>query len=164
VPSYLSQRTPEKPCLNDVSDIGGWRRTALIASVFLVVLTLIPLWDELAEELGVGLVTSFWDTVLTDRIRPWCSSILYWNVASHSGTAVKACAVSWLGEQWYHLCECHEIVLRQPFWPFVNQSIDADDYYQLHTCTHILIIRVQIHTIYPSMSIFKRLGVKPWSQ
>jgi hypothetical protein len=27
--------------------------------VFLVVLTLIPLWDELAEELGVGLVTSF---------------------------------------------------------------------------------------------------------
>ncbi|AQK62412.1 putative zinc metalloprotease EGY1 chloroplastic [Zea mays] len=53
------QRTPEKPCLNDVSDIGGWRRTALIASVFLVVLTLIPLWDELAEELGVGLVTSF---------------------------------------------------------------------------------------------------------
>jgi len=59
VPSYLSQRTPEKPCLNDVSDVGSWRRAALIASVFLVVLTLIPLWDELAEELGVGLVTSF---------------------------------------------------------------------------------------------------------
>jgi len=61
-PSDLSQRTPEKPCLNDVSDVGTWRRAALIASVFLVVLTLIPLWDELAEELGVGLVTSFWDT------------------------------------------------------------------------------------------------------
>jgi hypothetical protein len=58
-PSDLSQRTPEKPCLNDVSDVGTWRRAALIASVFLVVLTLIPLWDELAEELGVGLVTSF---------------------------------------------------------------------------------------------------------
>jgi len=55
----ICQRTPEKPCLNDVSDVGTWRRAALIASVFLVVLTLIPLWDELAEELGVGLVTSF---------------------------------------------------------------------------------------------------------
>ncbi|XP_066366071.1 probable zinc metalloprotease EGY1, chloroplastic isoform X2 [Miscanthus floridulus] len=55
----ICQRTPEKPCLNDVSDVGSWRRAALIASVFLVVLTLIPLWDELAEELGVGLVTSF---------------------------------------------------------------------------------------------------------
>ncbi|KAK3145838.1 hypothetical protein QOZ80_3BG0258210 [Eleusine coracana subsp. coracana] len=55
----LCQRTPEKPCLNDVSDVGTWRRAALIISVFLVVLTLIPLWDELAEDLGVGLVTSF---------------------------------------------------------------------------------------------------------
>ncbi|ONM10148.1 putative zinc metalloprotease EGY1 chloroplastic [Zea mays] len=55
----ICQRTPEKPCLNDVSDVGSWRRAALIASVFLVVLTLIPLWDELAEELGVGLVSSF---------------------------------------------------------------------------------------------------------
>jgi hypothetical protein len=53
------QRTPEKPCLNDVSDVGTWRRAALIVSVFLVVLTLIPLWDELAEDLGVGLVTLF---------------------------------------------------------------------------------------------------------
>ncbi|WVZ57775.1 hypothetical protein U9M48_008118 [Paspalum notatum var. saurae] len=55
----ICQRTPEKPCLNDVSDVGTWRRAALIASVFLVVLTLIPLWDELAEDLGVGLVTTF---------------------------------------------------------------------------------------------------------
>ncbi|CAL4944803.1 unnamed protein product [Urochloa decumbens] len=55
----ICQRTPEKPCLNDVSDVGTWRRAALITSVFLVVLTLIPLWDELAEDLGVGLVTSF---------------------------------------------------------------------------------------------------------
>ncbi|KAL6893918.1 hypothetical protein ACP4OV_008016 [Aristida adscensionis] len=55
----ICQRTPEKPCLNDVSDVGTWRRAALIASVFLVVLTLIPLWDELAEDLGIGLVTSF---------------------------------------------------------------------------------------------------------
>lgn len=55
----LCQRTPEKPCLDDVSDVGTWRRAALIASVFLVVSILIPLWDELAEDLGVGLVTSF---------------------------------------------------------------------------------------------------------
>uniref|UniRef100_R7W7F9 Speckle-type POZ protein n=1 Tax=Aegilops tauschii TaxID=37682 RepID=R7W7F9_AEGTA len=48
----LCQRTPEKPCLDDVSDVGTWRRGALIASVFLVVLILIPLWDELAEDLG----------------------------------------------------------------------------------------------------------------
>ncbi|KAH7675235.1 Peptidase M50 domain-containing protein [Dioscorea alata] len=55
----ICQRTPEKPCLNDVSEVGGWRRTAVTIAVFLVVLTLLPLWDELAEELGVGLVTSF---------------------------------------------------------------------------------------------------------
>lgn len=62
MPVYLvmyPQRTPEKPCLDDVSDVGTWRRGALIASVFLVVLILIPLWDELAEDLGVGLVSSF---------------------------------------------------------------------------------------------------------
>ncbi|XP_047092820.1 probable zinc metalloprotease EGY1, chloroplastic [Lolium rigidum] len=55
----LCQRTPEKPCLDDVSDVGTWRRSALIASVFLVVLILIPVWDELAEDLGVGLVNTF---------------------------------------------------------------------------------------------------------
>ncbi|OVA16433.1 Peptidase M50 [Macleaya cordata] len=55
----ICQRTPEKPCLNDVSEVGTWRRTALIGAIFLVVLTLLPLWDELAEELGVGLVTTF---------------------------------------------------------------------------------------------------------
>jgi len=55
----LCQRTPEKPCLDDVSDVGTWRRSALIVSVFLVVLILIPVWDELAEDLGVGLVNSF---------------------------------------------------------------------------------------------------------
>jgi hypothetical protein len=145
VPSYLSQRTPEKPCLNDVSDIGGWRRTALIASVFLVVLTLIPLWDELAEELGVGLVTSFWDTVLTDRIRPWCSSILYWNVASHSGTAVKACAVSWLGEQWYHLCECHEIVPRR--WRLLSITYMYAHFDHTSTDTHNLPFYEHLQTI-----------------
>ncbi|KAF8398057.1 hypothetical protein HHK36_016983 [Tetracentron sinense] len=49
----ICQRTPEKPCLNDVSEVGTWRRTALTVAIFLVVLTLLPLWDELAEELGI---------------------------------------------------------------------------------------------------------------
>lgn len=55
----ICQRTPEKPCLNDVSEVGTWRRTVLIVALFLVVLILLPLWDELAEEVGIGLVTSF---------------------------------------------------------------------------------------------------------
>ncbi|XP_072989057.1 probable zinc metalloprotease EGY1, chloroplastic [Typha latifolia] len=55
----ICQRSPEKPCLNDVSEVGTWRRTSLTFAVFLVVLTLLPLWDELAEELGVGLVSTF---------------------------------------------------------------------------------------------------------
>ncbi|XP_010266698.1 PREDICTED: probable zinc metalloprotease EGY1, chloroplastic [Nelumbo nucifera] len=55
----ICQRTPEKPCLNDVSEVGTWRRTAIIVAIVLVVLILLPLWDELAEELGIGLVTTF---------------------------------------------------------------------------------------------------------
>ena len=31
----------------------------LIGAIFLVVLTLLPVWDELAEELGIGLVTTY---------------------------------------------------------------------------------------------------------
>ena len=53
------QRTPEKPCLNDVTEVGNWRRAILSVAIFLVVLTLLPVWDELAEELGIGLVTTF---------------------------------------------------------------------------------------------------------
>lgn len=55
----ICQRTPEKPCLNDVSEVGTLRQTALIAAISLVVFTLLPVWDELAEELGIGLVTAF---------------------------------------------------------------------------------------------------------
>ncbi|KAK7290668.1 hypothetical protein RIF29_05248 [Crotalaria pallida] len=53
------QRTPEKPCLNDVTEVGTWRKTVVAIATFLVVLTLLPVWDELAEELGIGLVNSF---------------------------------------------------------------------------------------------------------
>ncbi|KAE9465728.1 hypothetical protein C3L33_02343, partial [Rhododendron williamsianum] len=55
----ICQRSPEKPCLNDVTDVGGWRRAVLTVAIILVMLTLLPVWDELAEELGIGLVTIF---------------------------------------------------------------------------------------------------------
>nr|GLL24435.1 probable zinc metalloprotease EGY1, chloroplastic isoform X1 [Ipomoea trifida] len=55
----LCQRTPEKPCLNDVTEVGTWRKTLISVAVFLVVLVLLPVWDELAEELGIGLVSTF---------------------------------------------------------------------------------------------------------
>ncbi len=54
-----AQRTPEKPCLNDVTEVGTWRKMVVAVAIFLVVLTLLPVWDELAEELGIGLVSSF---------------------------------------------------------------------------------------------------------
>lgn len=57
--SIFVQRTPEKSCLNDVSEVGTWRKAVVVAAIVLVVLTLLPIWDELAEELGVGLVTTF---------------------------------------------------------------------------------------------------------
>ncbi|KAK9676426.1 hypothetical protein RND81_11G076200 [Saponaria officinalis] len=55
----ICQRTPEKPCLNDVTEVGTWRKTVVGVAIFLVVMTLLPVWDELAEELGIGLVTTF---------------------------------------------------------------------------------------------------------
>ncbi|KAL5547139.1 hypothetical protein UlMin_006826 [Ulmus minor] len=55
----ICQRTPEKPCLNDVTEVGTWRKALVAVAIFLVVLTLLPVWDELAEELGIGLVTTF---------------------------------------------------------------------------------------------------------
>ncbi|CAK7341533.1 unnamed protein product [Dovyalis caffra] len=55
----ICQRAPEKPCLNDVSEVGTWRKAAVVTAIFLVALTLLPVWDELAEELGIGLVTTF---------------------------------------------------------------------------------------------------------
>lgn len=55
----ICQRTPEKPCLNDVTEVGTWRKVAVAIAMFLVILTLLPVGDELAEELGIGLVTIF---------------------------------------------------------------------------------------------------------
>jgi len=42
-----------------VTEVGSWRRRVVALAIFLVVLTLVPVWDELAEELGIGLVTTF---------------------------------------------------------------------------------------------------------
>ncbi|XP_048500611.1 probable zinc metalloprotease EGY1, chloroplastic isoform X2 [Beta vulgaris subsp. vulgaris] len=55
----ICQRTPEKPCLNDVTEVGSWRKAVVVGAIFMVVMTLLPVWDELAEELGIGLVTTF---------------------------------------------------------------------------------------------------------
>ncbi|GER51997.1 ethylene-dependent gravitropism-deficient andyellow-green 1 [Striga asiatica] len=55
----ICQRAPEKPCLNDVTEVGAWRKAVFVAATVLVVMTLLPVWDELAEELGIGLVASF---------------------------------------------------------------------------------------------------------
>lgn len=54
----MMQRAPEKPCLNDVMEVGTWRRAVFATAITLVMMTLLPVWDELAEELGIGLVTS----------------------------------------------------------------------------------------------------------
>lgn len=45
--------------MNDVTEVGTWRKILVSACIFLVGLTLLPVWDELAEELGIGLVTTF---------------------------------------------------------------------------------------------------------
>ncbi|KAL9263592.1 putative zinc metalloprotease EGY1, chloroplastic [Drosera capensis] len=53
--TLICQRTPEKACLNDVSDVGTLRKAGVVASLVLVFMTLLPVWEELAEELGIGL-------------------------------------------------------------------------------------------------------------
>eukprot|EP00252_Welwitschia_mirabilis_P016420 TRINITY_DN3622_c0_g1_i1.p1 TRINITY_DN3622_c0_g1~~TRINITY_DN3622_c0_g1_i1.p1 ORF type:complete len:546 (+),score=103.47 TRINITY_DN3622_c0_g1_i1:145-1782(+) len=54
----ICQNSAEKPCLNDVSDVGPLRKNAITIAIFLVVLILLPLWDDLAGELGVGIISS----------------------------------------------------------------------------------------------------------
>lgn len=55
----ICQRTPEKACLNDVTEVGTWRKALVGTAIILVVLILLPVWDELAEEIGIGLVNTF---------------------------------------------------------------------------------------------------------
>lgn len=42
-----------------MTEVGTWRKTFVGIAIFLAGLTLLPIWDELAEELGIGLVTTF---------------------------------------------------------------------------------------------------------
>ncbi|KAI5065083.1 hypothetical protein GOP47_0019778 [Adiantum capillus-veneris] len=51
----ICQRDPEKPCLNDVTEVGSWRQAVFAVTLILVLLTLLPLWDGLADDLGIGL-------------------------------------------------------------------------------------------------------------
>ena len=52
------QRNAEKPALNDVTGVGRWRQALLVALIGLALLTLLPMWDELAVDLGMGGVNS----------------------------------------------------------------------------------------------------------
>ncbi|KAL8152425.1 hypothetical protein V2J09_010185 [Rumex salicifolius] len=55
----ICQRAPEKPCLNDVTEVSTLKKGVLVTAIFLVLFTLLPVWDELAEQLGIGLVTTY---------------------------------------------------------------------------------------------------------
>ncbi|CAI5473708.1 unnamed protein product [Closterium sp. Yama58-4] len=49
------QRDFEKPALNDVSGVGWQRQAVLAVAIALAVGTLLPLWDGLADDLGIGI-------------------------------------------------------------------------------------------------------------
>lgn len=51
----IVQRNQERPALNNVTGVGQLRQGVLVATLTLVFLTLVPMWEQLAEELGVGL-------------------------------------------------------------------------------------------------------------
>ncbi|XP_024541828.1 probable zinc metalloprotease EGY1, chloroplastic [Selaginella moellendorffii] len=53
----IVQRSSEKACLNDVTGVGTWRQIVYAVALVLVVLTLLPLWDGLATQLGIGIGT-----------------------------------------------------------------------------------------------------------
>lgn len=52
--SFL-QRRAEKPCLDDVTGVGNVRQGFHIAALLLVLFTLLPVFPEMAEELGIGI-------------------------------------------------------------------------------------------------------------
>lgn len=57
--SFLVQREPEKACVNDVTGVGNIRQSVYIAGLTLALFTLLPIWDQLADELGIGLGLPF---------------------------------------------------------------------------------------------------------
>lgn len=42
-----------------MTEVGTWRKALVGTAIILVVLILLPVWDELAEEVGIGLVNTF---------------------------------------------------------------------------------------------------------
>ncbi|KAK1295663.1 hypothetical protein QJS10_CPB15g02129 [Acorus calamus] len=87
----LGVRAPEKPCLNDVTEVGTWRQTALVVAITLVILTLLPLWDELAEELGVGLKYVITVIDLTDPILKFTPSTIVGSIPAYGANKVVSC-------------------------------------------------------------------------
>ncbi|XP_024541734.1 probable zinc metalloprotease EGY1, chloroplastic isoform X2 [Selaginella moellendorffii] len=53
----IVQRSSGKACLKDVTGVGTWRQIVYAVTLVLVVLTLLPLWDGLATQLGIGIGT-----------------------------------------------------------------------------------------------------------
>ncbi|CAI7878691.1 unnamed protein product [Closterium sp. NIES-54] len=49
------QRDFEKPALNDVTGVGWQRQLVLAGAIALAVGTLLPIWDGLADDLGIGI-------------------------------------------------------------------------------------------------------------
>ncbi|KAK1270560.1 hypothetical protein QJS04_geneDACA012993 [Acorus gramineus] len=78
----ICQRAPEKPCLNDVTEVGTWRQMALVVATTLVILTLLPLWDELAEELVID---------LTDPILKFTPSTIVGSIPAYGANKVVSC-------------------------------------------------------------------------
>jgi membrane-associated protease RseP (regulator of RpoE activity) len=50
----IVQRSPEKPSLNDVTEVGALRKAGLVFILLFALAMLLPLWDGLADELGIG--------------------------------------------------------------------------------------------------------------
>ncbi|CAM6045604.1 unnamed protein product [Sphagnum compactum] len=50
----IVQRAAEKPALNDVTEVGALRKTGLVLILLFALAMLLPLWEGLAEELGIG--------------------------------------------------------------------------------------------------------------
>jgi hypothetical protein len=69
----IVQRSPEKPSLNDVTEVGAWRKAGLVFILLFALAMLLPLWDGLADELGIGPGTPLlWGSDCTK-----CSEILF---------------------------------------------------------------------------------------
>ncbi|GAQ88499.1 membrane-associated Zn-dependent protease [Klebsormidium nitens] len=51
----IVQRRAEKPCLDDVTDVGKVRRGLHLAALAVCLVTLLPVFPQMAEDLGIGI-------------------------------------------------------------------------------------------------------------